>query len=60
MSVGHINSGDQAGLKPLGQMEALCLLVLDTGWSDDRSVGIVTVIMLGVHLFMGSAVSDRF
>ena len=41
-------------------MEVLCLSVLDTEWSDDRSVGVVTVIMLGVHLSMVSDVSGGF
>lgn len=31
MSVGHISSGDQIEMNPLGQTEILWLLVLDTG-----------------------------
>lgn len=41
-------------------MGVLCLSVLDTEWSDDRSVGSVTVIMLGVHLSVVSDISGRF
>ena len=50
MSGGHGSSRDQIQLKPLGQLEILCLLVFDIVCSDEAGA----ILAVAVRHFMGA------